>query len=178
MWTAILLGVVVLFAGFLIYVASRPNELRVERKARMRASPSEVFEELNDFRRWVGWSPWERLDPEMVKTHSGAERGTGAVYSWKGNSKVGEGRMEIVESSPHSVVRIRLDFVKPFPSSNTTTFNLNAAGDHTEITWAMRGPAGFMTKLMSVFMDLNQSIGRDFERGLENLREVVERGRV
>jgi hypothetical protein len=110
----------------------------------------------------------------MTKTHSGPDRGKGAVYAWKGNSKVGEGRMEIIDASPHSVVKIKLDFVKPFPSSNTTTFTLVPMGDSTEMTWAMRGPAGFMTKLMCVFMDLDKAIGKDFERGLENLRGVVE----
>jgi hypothetical protein len=177
MWTTILIVVVLVLAGFLLYVLTRPNELRVERKGRMRARPEQLFEELNDLRRWVGWSPWERLDPAMVKTHSGAERGVGAIYSWKGNAKVGEGRMEILESSPPTLVRIKLDFIKPFPSSNTTTFTLAPQGEFTEMTWAMRGPAGFMTKLMCVFMDLDQAIGKDFERGIANLREVVEEGK-
>lgn len=176
MGMAILVAAVLLIAGFLVFVTTRPNELVVERKGRFRASPGRIFEELNDFRRWGGWSPWDRLDAGMLKTYAGSERGKGAVYAWKGNSKVGEGRMEILESSPASLVRIKLDFVKPFPSSNTTTFTLVPQGEFTEMTWAMRGPAAFMTKLMCIFMDLDKAIGKDFERGMENLKGVVEGG--
>ena len=172
--TTILLVLALFVAGFLIYVATRPNELAVRRTTRLRAAPDRIFAEVNDFHRWRNWSPWEKLDPELARDFSGSELGKGAVYAWKGNPKVGEGRMEILESTPPSEVKIQLDFIKPFPSSNITTFTLVPQGEFTELTWGMRGPAGFMTKLMCVFMDLDQAIGKDFEAGMENLRGLVE----
>lgn len=172
----ILAVVALLIVAFLGYVTTRPSELRVERKARMRAAPGRIFGELNDFRKWTGWSPWEKMDPALTREYLGAREGKGAAYAWKGNAKVGEGKMEILESTPPVTLRIQLDFIKPFRSRNLTTFTLMPDGEFTELTWAMRGPATFMTKLMGVFMDFDKAIGKDFEQGLANLRGVVEDG--
>src|SRR4051794_7454850 len=85
---------------FLIVVAMRPSKFRVVRETKMSASPSTVFAQVNDFGKWRAWSPWEKMDPAMQRTYAGPSAGNGAVYSWIGNKKVGEGRMTIVDSRP------------------------------------------------------------------------------
>ena len=44
----------------------------------------------------------------------------------------------------------------------------------TEVSWQMYGSANFMGKLMGVFMDMDKMVGRDFEDGLQNLRQIAE----
>jgi hypothetical protein len=164
----------------LILAALKPDSFRVERKTTVKADAGEVFLCINDFHNWAAWSPYEKLDPAMQKTFSGAASGKGAIYEWKGNDKAGTGRMEILESSlpgkmGPSKITIKLDFLKPFEGHNTSEFTMSPKGDSTEITWAMQGPSPFMMKVMHVFINMDKMLGKDFETGLANLKAVVER---
>lgn len=100
----ILVILAVLIAALLIYAATRPNDFVVSRSARINAPVEAIFPLINDFKRWPEWSPFEKLDPNMERTLSGAESGNGAAYAWEGNSKAGKGRMEIVNAVPSSLV--------------------------------------------------------------------------
>ncbi|WP_167480680.1 SRPBCC family protein [Mesorhizobium waimense] len=159
----------------LLYAATRPNDFVVSRSAGIKAPADAIFPLINDFRRWPAWSPYEKLDPEMKRTLSGAEIGKGAAYAWQGNSKAGVGRMEITNSVPSSLVALKLDFEKPFRANNTVDFTLTPSGENTTVTWAMRGGRPFIAKLMGLFMNFDSLIGRDFEAGLLNLKRAVEK---
>jgi len=175
MFKRILLVVVVLIGALLAYAATRPDSFRVERAAVIKAPPAKVFALIDDFHQWAGWSPWEKLDPSMKRSHSGAASGKGAVYAWEGNGDVGAGRMEILETTAPSRVLIRLDFIKPFEARNTAEYTLRPEGEATRVTWAMYGPAPFVSKLMQVFVSMDAMIGKDFEQGLANLKALAER---
>jgi hypothetical protein len=129
---------------------------------------------IEDFRNWRSWSPWERLDPDMKRTYSGAQSGRGAVYEWAGNSDVAQGRMEITGADPPRVT-IKLDFLEPFEAHNVAEFTLQPAGSATTVRWSMDGPTPYMAKLMGVFIDMDAMIGRDFEAGLANLKSAAEK---
>ena len=105
---------------------------------------------------------------------SGAQNGVGAVYNWHGNNQVGQGRMEIVESTPQRIL-IKLDFIKPFQASNMADFTFVPAGTATDVNWAMTGTRPFMMKVMGVFMDMDKLLGKDFETGLASLKAQAER---
>ena len=162
-------------AAPLLYAATRPDTFRVQRAARIRARPEAIFPHLADFRRWEAWSPWEKMDPAMTRTHGGAERGVGAVYAWEGNKKVGKGRMEITAAAAPERLVIQLDFIAPFAASNVTEFRLDPADGDTVVTWTMQGKSAYMMKVMGVFMSMDRMVGKDFEAGLANLKEVAER---
>jgi carbon monoxide dehydrogenase subunit G len=170
----IAIAVVVLVAAVLIFAATRPDNFRVQRTTSIKAPPEKIFALINDLHRWGSWSPWEKMDPEMKRTYSGAASGNGAVYAWQGNSKVGEGRMEISDTSPPSKVTIKLDFIKPFEAHNTAEFTLEPKGDSTTVTWTMYGPSPYMAKVIGVFNSMDSMIGKDFETGLANLKTVAE----
>lgn len=175
MLKTIAIVVVVLIAGVLVFAATRPDAFRVERSVSIKAPPEKIYPYFDDFNRWAVWSPWEKLDPAMKRTFSGAPAGKGAVYAWQGNSKVGEGRMEILESSPSKKLLIKLDFIKPFEGHNTAEYTLTPSGDTTQVTWAMYGPSTYVTKLMGVFVSMDSMIGKDFEAGLANLKAAAEK---
>jgi uncharacterized protein YndB with AHSA1/START domain len=164
---AILVAVAV--AAVLLLAATKPDNFRVQRSARIAAPPERIFPLINDFHRWTAWSPYEHKDPAMQRTFSGAERGAGSVYEWAGNSNVGSGRMEIVESAAPSRIAIKLDFITPIEGHNLATFTMEPVGDATTVTWTMDGPSPFVSKVMQVFMNLDRMIGTDFETGLANL---------
>lgn len=174
MLTTILLVLVGIVVLILVVASTRPSTFRVVRTATIDAPPEKIFPLLNDFRGWASWSPWERMDPAMERNHSGAASGVGAKYHWRGNKKVGEGSMEILESAPPLRLKLRLDFIKPFEGHNQIEFTLAPTGSGTTVAWDMHGPANLMTKVMGLFMSMDKMIGKDFEAGLENLRAQVE----
>jgi hypothetical protein len=167
--------ILVLLGILLLVVASKPDAFRIERSASIKAPPEKVYPLINDFHNWGSWSPWEKLDPTMKKTHSGPANGLGAIYEWEGNKQVGKGRMEITEAVPPSRVTIKLDFFKPFEAHNTAEFTLAGQGDATNVTWAMLGKQPFMFKVMSLFMSMDKMIGKDFETGLANIKAIAEK---
>ena len=174
MFKKIALVVVVLIAGVLVYAATRPDSLHVQRAASIKALPEKIVPLISDFHSWTAWSPYEKVDPAMKRTYSGAASGKGAVYEWEGNSQVGQGRMEITETSP-SRVTIKLDFVKPLEGHNTAAFTLIPQGDATNVAWTMDGPTPYIGKVIGVFVDMDHMIGKDFETGLANMKAIAEK---
>lgn len=164
-----------LLAVFLLYASTRPETFEVKREVVVNATAAEVYAHVNDFRQWAGWSPWEKLDPNMQREFGGKPVGIGSTYSWSGNEQVGKGRMEIVGATiPYSIL-IQLDFSEPFPSRNQAQFTFEPADNGgTQVTWTMSGKHGKLAKLMSVFFDMDAMVGPDFEKGLAALKAVSE----
>jgi hypothetical protein len=146
----------------------------VVRTATISAPPDAIFDQLDDFHRWTGWSPWEHVDPNMNRDYEGPDSGVGAAYAWQGTRKAGAGRMEIVASRRATSLTIHLAFLRPFSSESTVVFTLVPKGDATIVTWAMTGPKTFVTRLMGVFTSMDKMIGADFEKGLAKLKGLVE----
>lgn len=174
----ILLGIVVLIivliAVFLVMVMLQPSHYQIERNATINAPAPVVFAQVNDFHKWNAWSPWANLDPNMKQSFEGQPSGVGAMYSWAGNSDVGEGKMTIIESRSGELIRIQLDFIKPFAASNTTDFVFTTQGNQTNVKWQMAGNNNFLAKAFSVFVNMDKMVGGDFEKGLAKLKAVSE----
>lgn len=175
MLKSIIIALVAIVAVLLLFAARRPDSFRVERSTLINASPDRVFGFVDDFHQWAAWSPWEKLDPGMKRTHGGAASGKTATYAWEGNNKVGQGRMEIIDTAAPGRIVIKLDFLKPFEAHNTAEFTFQPEGAQTRVNWVMHGPANFMTKLMGVFMSMDKMVGKDFEAGLANLKAAAEK---
>jgi hypothetical protein len=172
----ILIGVAVVIVVFLIVVAMQPPEYRVIRATTIAAPPAAVFAQVNDFHNWDAWSPWAKLDPNATKTFEGSSSGTGAIFTWSGNKKIGEGKMTIAASNPSDLIRINLDFLRPFPSSSTAEFSFKpeGGGSQTLVTWSMTGRKNFISKAFCMFVNMDKMIGGDFERGLASIKAVSE----
>ena len=171
----IALVVAALIAGILLFAATKPDVFRVSRSASIKAPPDKVFGFINDFKRWEVWSPWEQKDPAMKRSYGASTGGKGATYAWEGNKDVGQGSMEITESTPLSAIKLKLDFLKPFEAHNTVDFTLEPKGDATQVTWIMVGPTPYFAKIFHVFMDMDSMVGKDFEAGLANLKSIAEK---
>jgi hypothetical protein len=171
----ILIVLVVAVGGFLAYAATRPDAYRVERTATMDAPSEIVFAQVEDFKAWAAWSPWEKMDPQMQKTFSDPSKGVGATYAWKGNDKVGVGKMTIMESAPPTRLEAKLEFVEPFESVARNGFTVASEGANaSRVTWFMEGNNNLMGKVFGIFMNMDSMIGADFERGLAALKTVSE----
>jgi polyketide cyclase/dehydrase/lipid transport protein len=155
--------------------AFAPKAFRIERSATIKAPASAVFAQVNDFQNWRAWSPWEKLDPALKRSYDGPVSGTGAKYAWIGNRNVGEGRMTIVDSRPGELVRIKLEFRRPFAATNTAEFRFEPTDGGTAVTWSMSGHNNLISRAMCLFINMDRMVGGQFEQGLSNMKNVVER---
>ena len=168
--------IILAIAGVLAVAAMQPDRFSVRRAASIKAPPEKIFPLISDFSRWGAWSPYEKKDPAMKRSFSGPAAGKGAVYAWEGNQDVGQGRMEIADAAAPSRVTLKLDFSKPFEAHNVVDFTLEPEGDNaTSVTWAMHGPMPFISKLITLFVDMDRMVGNDFEAGLANLKALAEK---
>lgn len=172
---AIIVGLilVVAIAAILILAATKPDSFLVQRSTSIKAPPEKIAALIEDLRRHTAWSPWEKVDPDMQRSYSGAEHGKGAIYAWDGNKNIGAGRIEITDSSPSRIV-MKLDFARPFEAHNIAEFTLDPKGDSTIVTWAMHGPNAYIHKVMQTIFSMDKMVGTQFEIGLANLKAIAE----
>lgn len=146
----------------------------VKRATTINADPKAVYSKIVDLHEWPAWSPWEAMDPDMTKRYTGPDSGVGASYAWNGNRKVGEGKMTITDVAEPSRVGLDLHFLKPFKAENETVFHLERAGEGTQVPWTMTGTHTILSRIMGVFVSMDKMVGKDFEKGLAQLKSDVE----
>jgi hypothetical protein len=174
MFKKIFIALAVIVIVFVIVVAMQPSEFHVARSAAISVPAPAVFTQVNDFHKWEAWNPWGKIDPAMKQAYEGAPAGTGAIYTWVGNKEVGEGRMTITESHPSDLIRIKLEFFKPFAGNSVAEFTFKPEGDQTVVTWSMAGENNFTAKAIHLFMAMDKMIGGQFEKGLAQMKSIVE----
>jgi len=174
MLLTILLILAAVLAALLLVAALRPPEFRVVRGTVITAAPAVIFAQVNDFRLWQGWSPWETIDPALKRTYTGAPAGRGATYDWEGNRNVGSGRMTIMDHRAAEYIGIKLEFLKPMAGLCRAEFQFEPRGDTTAVTWSMAGTSNYICRVFSLFMSPDKMIGSQFEKGLSRLKVVAE----
>lgn len=177
MFKQISIVVTILVVGFFVAVAMQPNQFRITRSIIIAAPSSEVFIYVNNLHNWNAWSPWAKMDPNSKIEYAGPAEGLGASFKWEGNDQVGVGIMTIAETRVNEYVRFRLDFLKPFVATNTAEFTFKPQGNETEVSWSMSGKSNFMSKAMSLIMNCDKMVGGQFEKGLADLKALVERNK-
>ncbi len=175
MLVPILIGLGLIVVVFLVIVVMQPSGFRIIRSATMAATPSEIFAQVNDFHLWEVWSPWAKIDPNMKQSYEGAASGVGAIHTWSGNNKAGEGRLTITETRPHDLIRLKLEFLRPFRATNEVEFTFEPERTQTLVTWSMTGTNNFIGKVFGLIMNMDKMVGGDFEKGLASLSSIVEK---
>jgi uncharacterized protein YndB with AHSA1/START domain len=167
--------VLVLIAVVLTLALTQPDSFSVERSALIKSPPERIYALIDDLQAFGTWSPYEKKDPAMKRTFSGARSGKGAIYEWDGNSQVGTGRIEITEAVPPSRVAIKLDMLAPIEGHNIVVFTLEPQGEFTKVSWTLNCPTRpFVAKLLGLFVNMDKMVGADFEAGLSDLKAMVE----
>ena len=170
----IALGLIGVIGAILAIASARPDTFQTARTARIGAPPERLFPLINDLRQMNTWNPYALRETGGTTAYKGAASGKGAKFEFAG-SKSGAGNIEIVDSSAPSDVVMRLAMVKPFKADNTVRFTLQPQGAATDVTWAMSGRQPLLAKAMTLFINCDKMVGRDFEEGLANLKAIAER---
>ena len=169
-----LIAIAAIIVVFVVVVALQPAEFRIVRSATISAPAPAVFAQVNDFHNWQAWSPWAKLDPAAKATFEGPSAGIGAIFRWAGNKDVGERSMTIIESRPSDLIRIKLEFLRPFEATNSAEFTFKPEGNRTAVTWSMEGKNNFIAKAVCLFMNMDKMVGGQFEQGLAQMKSVAE----
>ena len=173
----IAIAAVLVLGGVLIAASTRPDDFRVQRSASIKATPEKIFPHINNLQAFNAWNPFNKKDPNIKGSYSGAASGAGAAYAFEGNGDVGRGRIEITDSRPASEVRMSLHMLAPMEGRNVVEFLLKPEGngEATRVSWAIQGPMPYISKVVSLFCDMDAMIGKEFESGLAELKTIAER---
>jgi uncharacterized protein YndB with AHSA1/START domain len=158
----------------LIFAATRPNTLTIQRSIIIQASPEKVFALLDDFQNWPRWAPQDNEDSTLVRSYSGPASGLGAVSEWSGKGNSGQGRITITASEPPRSLTASADWVRPIRSHNENLFLLESAGTQTRVTWTWKAENLFPMKLMGLAVNMDRMMGSHFDSGLARLKRAAE----
>lgn len=168
---AIIIGA--LFGLMALFGLTQPRIVKLDRSTTIKGDKATIFSEIANLRNFVTWSPWTAKDPNIKMTFKGGEDGTpGSSYVWKGNNKVGEGSMTVNAIAPNDSVVLDIDF--GFRGQAKATFTLEEQGDQTKVTWAFESDMGGNPIVRCGQPVMRSIIGKDFSKGLNNLKNKVE----
>lgn len=164
--------VALIFSGVLGMASRRPRHFSATRSLSIAAPRDLIHALIDNLQRMNTWNPYVLRDTGGQVHYSGPEKGPGAMFEF-GGSKSGSGSLRILASEP-SRIAMRLQMTKPMAADNRVEFTLSPVGNATLVTWAMSGSQSFPARVMSVFIDCDKMIGRDFDEGLHNLKTIAE----
>jgi Polyketide cyclase / dehydrase and lipid transport len=171
-------GLILLAIGaFLFWVSRRPDDFSISRQVNINALPSDVFPWVNNLKNMNQWNPWATQDPKSVISYEGPEEGPGAIYNWAGG-KMGSGQFTIVDVKAPTELNCRLQMIRPIAANNQVNYSITERDGVTNVVWAMSGKNSFLNKLMQTFFSMDKMVGKEFERGLGNLKRLVEQKKV
>lgn len=151
-----------------------PSSVHVERSALIKSSPEQVFNTLNDMQRFNDWSPWHGLDPNTQYQFEGPSSGAGAKMSWRSEDpNVGAGSQEIIESTPYTLIRTHLKFEGQ--GDAYAQYQIKPVEGGTQVTWVFDTDFGndIVGRWLG-FILFEKFIGADYEKGLNQLKAVLE----
>lgn len=175
---ALKIGGIVLLAllgiGLILSLVA-PKEMVVERSVVVAAPREVVFKQIATFEKRNAWSPWMKLDPNMKLELTGEDGTVGAISKWQGNDQVGTGQEEFVAITPNERIESKLTFIEPWESQADAWVQLADAEGGTKVTWGIKSPMPMPMNIMALFMDMDAMMGKDFEKGLGDLKSITEK---
>ena len=165
--------VVLLVVVVAVLAFTMPTHVSVTRSTKIDAPADYVMKHVNNFAQINAWSPWMDKDPEMTSSIEGEDGQVGTVYSWSGNEDVGKGEQTLTEISDGKVVS-HLHFITPFEGEANATTTFSEVDGMTEVSWAYDSEMPIPMNVMGLFMDMEEMLGPDFQKGMDNLKALVE----
>ncbi len=152
----------------------QPAEVTIERDIVIDAPAEKVYPHVSSFKNFNAWSPWAKIDPNTKYVFEGPEAGEGAKMSWTSDHpNVGNGSQEITAATANKRVESALSFDGQPPAK--AVFVLEPAGEgKTKVTWEFHGDMGMNPIGRWMGLMIEKYLGPDYEKGLANLKEVVE----
>jgi len=170
----IVLAIIIVIAVIIVLALVAPKNYDISRSISINKPLPAVFSYLKLINNQDNWSPWAEKDPNMIKTLSGVDGKVGFVSTWIGNKDVGEGEQEITGIVENKVIESQLRFLKPFKSTSDAYLRVAVDGKGTLVTWGFSGENKFPISIFMLFMNMDKTVGKDFEYGLNKLQKILE----
>lgn len=174
MFSTLILSALGILIFFLIFISTREGKFNYERSGLINASAEKIYPFISNLRLGVKWNPYNQRDPEIKLNFIGADGTIGSKMEFVGNIQAGSGSVEIKRLILNQAVDIHLIMTKPLAADNIISYTLTPEGNATRFSWRMYGDGGFMGKLMNVIIDCEKMMFKDFDEGIQNLKDVVE----
>lgn len=170
----ILLGIGALIVLLLIMALFVKKDYTVVRQITIHQPDSLVFTYVKSLKNQARWSTWSLMDPKAKNTWRGEDSTTGFVWAWD-SEIIGTGEQEIKKITEGARIDFELRFFKPYKSKSPVYLATEAvSAQDTKVTWAMEGHMPYPMNLMQLFMDMDQMIGTEYEKSLQNLKTLLE----
>ena len=155
-----------------------PKRYELNRSIVINRPLQEVFEYLRYIKNQDDWSPWKKKDPNMKQSFSGTDGEVGFISKWEGDKTVGSGEQEIKRIIDNECIETELRFLKPWKSQSDAYIRaVGLESDQTNVTWGFSGRNEFPFSIFMLFMNMDKAVGKDFEEGLNNLKQLLEHGK-
>lgn len=173
----ILLGVVLLLGLVLIYAGVKPGDYFIKREIVLNRKADAIYPYLVSMKKADEWMPWKESDPQVKNTYSGPEEGVGATSSWESTGQMGTGKAEVIDAVLNEKVTTKISYTKPMEMNQISEFVLTPQGDSTKMEWNVKGHNNYLFRLIALVMcmDADKYVGSKFEKGLNNLKALVEK---
>ena len=135
-----------------------------------------MFPYLKSVKNQNDWSPWKKKDPDMKQEFFGEDGTVGFISRWVGNKDVGEGEQEIKRIVENEQIDTELRFFKPWKSKSDAFLKVKEINsNNTEVIWGFSGNNKVPFNIMMLFFSMDKTVGKDFEEGLNDLKQVLEK---
>lgn len=169
----LLILILIVIVGIVILGLVAKKDYQLERSITIKAPKEAVFQQMSVFRNWVNWSPWYEMEPTMQIEYKGTDGQEGSSYTWKGK-KTGAGEITAASIKGTSM-ECNMKFTEPWESLANSYLKAEDAGNgETKATWGFKTHVKFPWNAFMVFQDFDKMLGKDFDRGLEKMKQYVE----
>lgn len=172
----ILYVVAALLAMVLLLGIIAPSGYEVTRTLQINREQEIVYHYLRFLQNQRHYSVWAKMDPKQEVYFSGIDGEVGFILGWKSQiDSVGSGEQEIKFLQPYNQIKTEVRFKEPFESVGNSEMNLTAIDSATtEVNWKFYGTSSFPMNAMLLFIDMDDMLGKDIEKGLNNLKHILE----
>jgi effector-binding domain-containing protein len=172
------LGVLLIFiiAIGTILMLVLPVRQKIERSTLINAKAPVVYEYLSKLANFNKWSAWNQQDTSIINTITGMDGTLGAINNWKGDPELsGEGKMQITSLEINQEIEHHITFLSPRKMDASSEFDLHEVNGQTKVIWTFEMETPRPWNIFNLFSSMDKQMGKDFERGLMNLKADIEK---
>jgi uncharacterized membrane protein len=133
-----------------------------------------VYDYVSKLKNQNNYGVWFKQDTAMKIAYTGTDGTVGFSSEWE-SKKMGNGKQTITKLTPNESVETNMVF-KSFIDfkSDAQMSTAKVTDSTTKVTWTMSGKNPYPFNVMSLFMSMDDAVGKDYTEGLANLKKVLE----
>jgi hypothetical protein len=172
----ILIVIAIIIAIPLVVAIFAKKEYHIEKMVNINRPKKAVFDYIRLLKNQDNFSVWAMMDPQMKKYFQGTDGNPGFVSGWEStNKKVGKGEQQIKKVTEGERIDYEIRFIEPFAGIAQASMETDSVSQNeTRVTWQFDSRMNYPMNIMLLFMNMDKMVGNDLEKGLINLKKVLE----